>query len=325
MSWVWDQELPPNGKIVLLAIADHADDTGRNAYPSHKTLARKTGYGERQIKKIIDALVSTGVLSVSVADLPHLRGDRKPNLYEIHMHEPVAVERGQFVTANASVELRKEVIEAFHRTCYWCGVQGGDMDPEANPWEIDRLVSGAKGGTYSRDNVVLSCRSCNRKHVRRGEIITPRVDQTGGTSDITGGTVSNDGGNSVTPEPSLEPSKEPSVIEISSDEAEAARLCTLLADRIEANGYRRPTVSRDWIRSMDRMIRIDGREPWQIERAIEWALADDFWSMNIRSPQKLREHYDRLRAQATREQRASAPRGFSAIAEFLNDREGMSL
>src|SRR5690554_3072519 len=38
----------------------------------------------------------------------------------------------------------------------------------------------------------------------------------------------------------------------------------------------------------DKLTRIDGYQPEQIQRAIEWARADDFWSSNFLSPAKLR-------------------------------------
>jgi hypothetical protein len=38
----------------------------------------------------------------------------------------------------------------------------------------------------------------------------------------------------------------------------------------------------------DKLTRIDGYQPEQIQKAIEWARADDFWSSNFLSPVKLR-------------------------------------
>ena len=55
---------------------------------------------------------------------------------------------------------------------------------------------------------------------------------------------------------------------------------------------------------------------------IIWATQDDFWSMNVRSPQKLREHFDRLRLEATRKQKQNEPRGFSAIRDYLEEQIG---
>lgn len=95
------------------------------------------------------------------------------------------------------------------------------------------------------------------------------------------------------------------------------RLGDLLADRIEQNGARRPTVSKAWIRTLDRMIRLDGRTPEQIERAIEWATSHSFWSTNILSPDALRRHYDRMSLQARRDATTQGPRGMAGVREFL--------
>lgn len=93
MTWVWDQDLPPNLKIVLLAIADHSNDQGCEAYPSQDTLSHKTGYTVRQVRRIIDQLVEVGLLEVTKACLPGRRGDRQPNLYQINMVTPVPTRR----------------------------------------------------------------------------------------------------------------------------------------------------------------------------------------------------------------------------------------
>jgi hypothetical protein len=76
--------------------------------------------------------------------------------------------------------------------------------------------------------------------------------------------------------------------------------CNLLADLIEANGSKRPTVSDSWLSDMERLHRIDERSWEQITKAIEWCQADDFWRGNIMSPGKLRKQYDQLRLAAQR-------------------------
>lgn len=79
------------------------------------------------------------------------------------------------------------------------------------------------------------------------------------------------------------------------------RLCDLLADLIEANGSKRPPVGKTWHTEMDRLLRIDGRTPEQVERAIRWCQADAFWRANILSVPTLRKQYDRLRLAAKRD------------------------
>lgn len=62
MGQVWDLDIPHNQLLVLLAMTDHADHSGGNMYPSIGLIAHKTGYSERQVKRVIKALVSAGIL-----------------------------------------------------------------------------------------------------------------------------------------------------------------------------------------------------------------------------------------------------------------------
>jgi hypothetical protein len=61
MSAVWELALPAFEKLVLLALADCANDEGE-CWPSIATLKRKTGAGERTIQRAIRALELEGVV-----------------------------------------------------------------------------------------------------------------------------------------------------------------------------------------------------------------------------------------------------------------------
>lgn len=204
MSWAWKQEVPPSAKIVLLAIADHADPYGGNAYPSQATLARKTGYNERTVKRLVDSLVAAGALRVSVnGGHSSTRADRRPNLYQMLMDEPIAMSRSEMgKSSGAGPALRREVIAAFYETCHWCRGEGDAKNgPDGAAWEVDRVVSGASGGQYVRENVVLSCRTCN---LGRREDITPsREVQREVKMTPTGGQDSPNGGSALSREPPL--------------------------------------------------------------------------------------------------------------------------
>lgn len=82
--------------------------------------------------------------------------------------------------------------------------------------------------------------------------------------------------------------------------ADAARLCDLLADLIEGNGSKRPTVTDRWLKTARLMLDVDKRTEEQIERAIRWCQGDEFWRSNVMSMPKLREKYDQLRLAAQR-------------------------
>jgi hypothetical protein len=89
-------------------------------------------------------------------------------------------------------------------------------------------------------------------------------------------------------------------VESDTDGADVTRLCDRLADAIEANGSRRPVVGKTWLEACDRMLRLDGRTPEQVERAIDWCQADEFWRANVLSMPKLRDKFDQMRLQAKR-------------------------
>lgn len=87
---------------------------------------------------------------------------------------------------------------------------------------------------------------------------------------------------------------------------EAYRLCELLRGLILTNN---PTArvrhfsdadAGKWAGDMQRLIRIDGRDPPDIERVIRWCQSDDFWMANILSPGKLRQKWDTLWMQMQR-------------------------
>jgi len=62
MSIVWEIALPDSEKIVLLALADCANDEG-DCWPSMATLARKCSKTDRTIQSAIKALVAAGHLT----------------------------------------------------------------------------------------------------------------------------------------------------------------------------------------------------------------------------------------------------------------------
>ena len=88
MSAVWEWDLPTSEKMVLLIIADHADDSGRNAWPSVETVGRKAGVSARQARRLILALEERGLLAVEVqaGGTRDMRDDRRPNRYSINLH-----------------------------------------------------------------------------------------------------------------------------------------------------------------------------------------------------------------------------------------------
>lgn len=81
--------------------------------------------------------------------------------------------------------------------------------------------------------------------------------------------------------------------------------------------FKRPDF-QVWASHVEKMIRIDNRNPIEIEKIIEWCKNNDFWKTNILSTKKLREKYQTLDMQMKRNIK---PEGHmsSWMQEAIND------
>ena len=86
--------------------------------------------------------------------------------------------------------------------------------------------------------------------------------------------------------------------EIYNVESQEIRLAELLFKKILENDpkAKKPNLQK-WAIHIDRLIRIDKREPDEIERVIEWCQEDYFWRSNILSTTKLRKNYQQAKLQ----------------------------
>jgi len=62
MNWAWQQALKPVPKLVLMALADAADDQGI-CWPSVATLASKVGVSTRTVRRVMHELISGKLLA----------------------------------------------------------------------------------------------------------------------------------------------------------------------------------------------------------------------------------------------------------------------
>lgn len=112
------------------------------------------------------------------------------------------------------------------------------------------------------------------------------------------------------PEPTTEPSEGTTTTSFpSSFDLEVDRLCELFSTLTRARtetpaSSSRYRVSVRWRIEMDRLLRIDGRSPLEVEQAIRWLDRDEFWSGVVLSVPKLRAKFDQLRATAKRKRPA---------------------
>lgn len=94
--------------------------------------------------------------------------------------------------------------------------------------------------------------------------------------------------------------------------ADVEGLCRKLADAIEANGSKRPTITQTWRDEARRLLDLDKRPLAEAVRLIAWAQGNTFWRRNVMSMPKFREQYDRLRLELAEEADKPAGRAVSA-------------
>lgn len=63
MNWAWEQALPPNSKLILMALADAADEDGQ-CWPRVRVIAGKCCTSERTVQRVLKELESRSLLRV---------------------------------------------------------------------------------------------------------------------------------------------------------------------------------------------------------------------------------------------------------------------
>jgi Helix-turn-helix domain len=94
-TWAWQQSVRGavrgNRLLVLLALADQADDTG-SCFPGQKSLARKCGISERALQGHLSALEASG--HVERQRRHRSNGTRSSDLYKLPLPADFAGGRG---------------------------------------------------------------------------------------------------------------------------------------------------------------------------------------------------------------------------------------
>lgn len=156
MSMVFDADLPPGEKLILLAMADHASDEGQGIYPGIERIAWKTGYGRRQVIRVINQLKEKGVL-IKLGEHPKYKTVRyKLNIYALPSRESYTQnKRGDILTPPIP---GSDIYDEGGDICDTQGVTfkhvGGDtMTPESSiKHQLNVIEEGGAAATSPRYN-----------------------------------------------------------------------------------------------------------------------------------------------------------------------------
>lgn len=112
MTWAWGLEaLDTSQAMVLLALADAANDDGFACWPSQETLARKSRMSVRSVKRHIATLRDAGLIDVETQS--STRG-RRANLYRLHVGAEVDLsavsrQRAKLAPSNSTGEEKVDI------------------------------------------------------------------------------------------------------------------------------------------------------------------------------------------------------------------------
>jgi hypothetical protein len=113
ISWVFDHsQTRGTDRLVLLAIADSAEDDGTNAWPGVEKIAAKAGVTRRGAQQAIARLRDAGLIGVEeqAGGPKDMRADRRPNRYSVVMAtgrtavHPAAVDGAKTTTGRGAPE-----------------------------------------------------------------------------------------------------------------------------------------------------------------------------------------------------------------------------
>lgn len=236
--------------LVLLGLADNADEDGRASWPSVSTLAVRARCSSRTVQRHLSALKSAGVIREGDQTLvASFRQDRRPVVYDLNL----------------------------------TAVRGDNVSPR----DPDN-TGGSRGDSHADrgDNGAVRGDSHDARGVSRDvHGVTPVTER--GDSGVT----------QTVLEPSLEPTTRTGGKPPDLPRPDVEKVCAALADAVERNGSRRPTVTAKWRTEARLMLDRDGRPLPEVLAIIEWATAHQFWRSNVMAVPTLREKYDRLRLQ----------------------------
>lgn len=87
MTWAFEQDVEPNAKLVLLALANRANHETGICYPGQDLLAHECSMSSRTVRRHLRALEDRGLLQRRARMLPEGRG-RSSDEYRLAIYQP---------------------------------------------------------------------------------------------------------------------------------------------------------------------------------------------------------------------------------------------
>lgn len=167
---VWKSKLARPEKLVCLAIAHHVEMRQEDCYASYSTLARETSYEERQVMRIVDKLISKGIVvhrgqhPVFGTNVLNIEKDRLPQPLEQQQEDRTVPAASQSDYQFLTPRLLQIFVALSARDGFRCRFPGC----RSQSLQIDHIVPRARGGGDDLSNLQLLCAHHNAKKSSRG-------------------------------------------------------------------------------------------------------------------------------------------------------------
>lgn len=120
IAWAFEQDVPPTSKLVLLKLADNANDEGW-CWPAQSTLARHTSLTRETVNRHISKLESAGLLTIKrrTQESVNLPNHYRLNLRGVVTEDHIGCDRRSqgVVTEDHTNRQKANVIEPSERIC----------------------------------------------------------------------------------------------------------------------------------------------------------------------------------------------------------------
>lgn len=268
MTAVWDHAAVEGGTLlVLLAMADWANDDGTGVYPKQETLARKARLKDRQVRNCLAELEELGYIERDGKHGHVVKWRVEIDPANIAARQPIAGSSGNGLPTEPLTEPPEEKADAFSSKESGISNDGG----------TNTTVPPADGSATIRTRYLepdtIGAAAAPWLVIELGRLMRlndPKAKLPVGLRELMSDEYM---GAYPTPEwITMEKRRE------------------LIAPVVE-----KPALLK-WLDSMRLLIDSDERERREVAQVLRWCQGDDFWKGNILSADKFRKQYPKLRA-----------------------------
>ena len=149
ISYAWNAAVNASEKLVLLAMADNADEEWMCHYPEEE-LARKCGMELAELRGHIATLMRVGLLTLEA-------GHRRLDPSQVHgaVLSNLCNPRRRADRRIRKPSVRRRIFRRDGNACKACGAPS-DLC-------LDHIVAVARGGSSEDENLQVLCRPCNSR------------------------------------------------------------------------------------------------------------------------------------------------------------------